>query len=175
MRAHIGIVFQYPYLFAESIAYNIRMGADAPESVSHEEIVAVAKLANAHDFIMKFPEQYESKVGERGVQLSGGEQQRIAIARVLIRNPKILILDEATSSLDADSETLVQEALTRLMKGRTSLRNCTSLSTILNADKILVLSDGRLVESWHTCRTHPTRWHIPRPVSETVHRKSVEA
>ena len=147
LRAHIGIVFQYPYLFAESIAYNIRMGADAPESVSHEEIVAVAKLANAHDFIMKFPEQYESKVGERGVQLSGGEQQRIAIARVLIRNPKILILDEATSSLDADSETLVQEALTRLMKGRTSFVIAHRLSTILNADKILVLSDGRLVES----------------------------
>ena len=165
LRAHIGIVFQYPYLFAESIAYNIRMGADAPESVSHEEIVAVAKLANAHDFIMKFPEQYESKVGERGVQLSGGEQQRIAIARVLIRNPKILILDEATSSLDADSETLVQEALTRLMKGRTSFVIAHRLSTILNADKILVLSDGRLVESGTHAELNPTRWHIPRPVS----------
>ncbi len=147
LRSHIGIVFQDPYLFAESIAYNIRLGAEDPEAVTHEQVVAAAKLANAHDFIMNFPEQYESEVGERGVQLSGGEQQRIAIARVLIRDPKILILDEATSSLDAESETLVQEALTRLMKGRTSFVIAHRLSTILNADKILVLSDGELVES----------------------------
>ncbi|MCE2414857.1 ABC transporter ATP-binding protein [Candidatus Poribacteria bacterium] len=147
LRSHIGIVFQEPYLFAESISYNIRLGAEDPETVTHEEIVAAAKLANAHDFIMKFPEQYESKVGERGVQLSGGEQQRIAIARVLIKDPKILILDEATSSLDAESEALVQEALTHLMAGRTSFVIAHRLSTILNADKILVLSDGELVES----------------------------
>ncbi len=147
LRAHIGIVFQAPYLFAESIAYNIRLGAEDPESVSHEEVVSAAKLANAHDFIMNFPDQYESKVGERGVRLSGGEQQRVALARVILRNPKILILDEATSSLDADSEALVQEALTRLMKGRTSFVIAHRLSTVLNADKILVLSDGRLVET----------------------------
>ena len=147
MRSHIGIVFQDPYLFAESIAYNIRLGAEDPDAVTHEQVVTAAKLANAHDFIMNFPEQYESEVGERGVQLSGGEQQRIAIARVLIRDPKILILDEATSSLDAASEALVQEALTRLMEGRTSFVIAHRLSTILNADKILVLSDGELVES----------------------------
>lgn len=147
LRAHIGIVFQEPYLFNESIAYNIRLGAADPESISHKETVAAAKLANAHNFIMNFPDQYESKVGERGVRLSGGEQQRIAIARVLIRNPKILILDEATSALDAESESLVQEALTRLMKGRTSFVIAHRLSTILNADKILVLSGGRLVET----------------------------
>ena len=147
LRSHIGIVFQDPYLFAESIAYNIRLGAEDPDAVTHEQVVAAAKLANAHDFIMDFPEQYESEVGERGVQLSGGEQQRIAIARVLIRDPKILILDEATSSLDAESEALVQEALTRLMQGRTSFVIAHRLSTILNADKILVLSDGELVES----------------------------
>ena len=146
LRSHIGIVFQDPYLFAESIAYNIRLGAEDPETVTHEEVVAAAKLANAHDFIMNFPEQYETKVGERGVRLSGGEQQRIAIARVLIRDPKILILDEATSSLDAESEALVQDALTRLMKGRTSFVIAHRLSTILDADKILVLKDGRLVE-----------------------------
>ena len=147
LRSHIGIVFQDPYLFAESIAYNIRLGAKDPEAVTHEQVVAAAKLANAHDFIMNFPEQYDSEVGERGVQLSGGEQQRIAIARVLIRDPKILILDEATSSLDAESEALVQEALTRLMEGRTSFVIAHRLSTVLNADKILVLSNGKLVES----------------------------
>ena len=123
------------------------MGAEDPEAVSHESVVTAAKLANAHDFIVKFPDEYKSKVGERGIQLSGGEQQRIAIARVLIRNPKILILDEATSSLDAESESLVQEALTQLMKGRTSFVIAHRLSTVLNADKILVLSDGNLVES----------------------------
>lgn len=146
LRAHIGIVFQDPYLFAESIAYNIRLGAEDPEKVSEEAIVKAAKLANAHDFIMGFPDQYESQVGERGIRLSGGEQQRIAIARVLIRNPKLLILDEATSSLDAGSEALVQDALTRLMEGRTSFVIAHRLSTVLNADKILVLNEGRLVE-----------------------------
>jgi subfamily B ATP-binding cassette protein MsbA len=147
LRTHMGIVFQNPYLFADTVEYNIRLGAPDPEAVSHEEVVAAAKLANAHDFIMKFPGQYESKVGERGIRLSGGEQQRIAIARVLIRNPKILILDEATSSLDAESEGLVQQALTQLMKNRTSFVIAHRLSTVLNADRILVLSDGKLVET----------------------------
>ncbi len=147
LRTHMGIVFQDPYLFADTVEYNIRLGAEDPEAVSHESVVTAAKLANAHDFIMKIPDQYKSKVGERGIRLSGGEQQRIAIARVLIRNPKILILDEATSSLDAASEALVQDALTQLMKGRTSFVIAHRLSTVLNADKILVLSDGKLVES----------------------------
>ena len=147
LRSHVGIVFQDPYLFTDTVEYNIRLGAEDPEAVSHESVVTAAKLANAHDFIMQFPDEYKSKVGERGIQLSGGEQQRIAIARVLIRNPKILILDEATSSLDAESESLVQEALTQLMKGRTSFVIAHRLSTVLNADKILVLSDGKLVES----------------------------
>lgn len=146
LRAHIGIVFQDPYLFAESIAYNICLGTPDPDDVSHDDVVVAAKLANAHNFIMNFPEQYDTKVGERGVRLSGGEQQRIAIARVLIRDPRILILDEATSSLDAESEALVQEALTRLMKGRTSFVIAHRLSTVLNADKILVLNHGKLVE-----------------------------
>jgi len=147
LRAHIGNVFQDPYLFAESIAYNIRLGAAEPDSVAHEKVVSAAKLANAHDFIMNFPEQYDSQVGERGIQLSGGERQRIAIARVLLRDPKILILDEATSALDADTESHVQEALTNLMKNRTSFVIAHRLSTVLNADKILVLRDGSLVET----------------------------
>ena len=147
LRAQIGIVFQDPYLFANTVSYNIRVGAEDPDGVSDEEVVAAARLANAHDFIMRFPDQYESKVGEREVRLSGGEQQRIAIARVLIRNPKLLILDEATSSLDAASEALVQDALTRLMEGRTSFVIAHRLSTVLNADKIIVISDGRLVEA----------------------------
>ncbi len=147
LRSHVGIVFQDPYLFADTVDYNIRLGAEDPEAVSHESVVTAAKLANAHNFIVKFPDEYKSKVGEKGIQLSGGEQQRIAIARVLIRNPKILILDEATSSLDAESEDLVQQALTQLMKGRTSFVIAHRLSTVLNADKILVLSDGKIVES----------------------------
>lgn len=147
LRAHIGLVFQDPYLFADTVAYNIRIGAKDPDAVTPEEVVTAAKLANANDFIMKFPKQYESKVGERGVRLSGGERQRLAIARVLIRDPKILILDEATSSLDTDSEVQVQVALTNLMKNRTSLVIAHRLSTVLNADKILVINDGRLVET----------------------------
>ncbi len=147
LRSHIGLVFQDPYLFADTVAYNIRIGAEAPEAVTLDEVATAAKLANAHDFIMNLPEQYESKVGERGVRLSGGERQRLAIARLFLRNPKILILDEATSSLDAESEALVQEALTQLIKGRTCFVIAHRLSTILNADKILVLNDGRLVET----------------------------
>lgn len=147
LRSHIGLVFQDPYLFADRVAYNISIGAEDPDAVTLEEVVSAAKLANAHDFIMKLPKQYESKVGERGVRLSGGERQRVAIARVLIRDPKILILDEATSSLDTDSEAQVQAALSTLMKGRTSFVIAHRLSTVLNADKILVINDGRLVET----------------------------
>ncbi len=146
LRSHIGIVFQDPYLFANTIEYNIRLGAHEPETISHEQVVEAAKLANIYEFIMGLPDQYHTTVGERGIQLSGGQRQRIAIARVLIRNPKILILDEATSALDAKSEYLVQQALIKLMEGRTSFVIAHRLSTILNADKILVLKDGRIVE-----------------------------
>ena len=106
-----------------------------------------AKAANAHDFIGKLPEGYDTLVGERGTRLSGGERQRVAIARALLKNPKLLILDEATSSLDVASEAIVQEALDRLMRGRTTLVIAHRLSTIVNADKILVMKQGRIVES----------------------------
>ena len=147
LRSHIGIVFQDPYLFADTIAYNIRIAAEDPDSVSEAAVIKAAELAYAHDFIMDFPDGYESRVGERGVRLSGGERQRVAIARVFLRNPRILLLDEATSSLDAESETHVQAALTALMRDRTCFVIAHRLSTILNADKILVLESGRLVET----------------------------
>ena len=109
-------------------------------------MVAAAKAANIHDFIMSLPDGYDTVVGERGYRLSGGERQRIAIARVILKDPRILVLDEATSHLDSLSEALIQEALQRVMQGRTSLVIAHRLSTILAADMILVMQDGRLVE-----------------------------
>jgi subfamily B ATP-binding cassette protein MsbA len=143
LRSQIGLVPQETILFGGSVEENIRYGR--PEA-SHEEVVAAAEAANAHDFIQDLPHGYEAEVGERGVKLSGGQRQRIAVARALLKDPRILILDEATSSLDAESEGLVQEALERLMKGRTTLIIAHRLSTIRKADRILVLSDGRIVE-----------------------------
>ncbi|MCB9746716.1 MAG: ATP-binding cassette domain-containing protein, partial [Alphaproteobacteria bacterium] len=113
---------------------------------SEDEVIAAAKAANAHDFILTFPEGYNTPVGERGVKLSGGQKQRVAIARALLKDPKVLILDEATSALDAESEHLVQEALDRLMKGRTTLVIAHRLSTVREANKVLVLDGGRVVE-----------------------------
>jgi ABC-type multidrug transport system fused ATPase/permease subunit len=143
LRSQMAIVPQDILLFGGTIKENIAYGK--PEATD-KEILEAAKKANAHDFIMSFPEQYETIVGERGVQLSGGQRQRVAIARAVLKNPVILILDEATSSLDSESEKLVQDALEKLMKGRTSFVIAHRLSTIKNADQILVLEDGKIVE-----------------------------
>lgn len=143
LRDHMAIVPQEVLLFGGSIRENIAYGK--PDA-SNEEIEAAAKQANAHDFILGFPEGYDTLVGERGVQLSGGQRQRIAIARAVLKNPTILILDEATSSLDSESERLVQDALDKLMEGRTSIVIAHRLSTIRGADQILVLEHGVLKE-----------------------------
>lgn len=143
LRKHMAIVPQEVMLFGGSIRENIAYGMP---SASMEEIQAAAEKANAKEFIERFPDGYDTMVGDRGVQLSGGQRQRVAIARAILNDPTILILDEATSSLDSESERLVQEALDYLMKGRTSIVIAHRLSTIKNADKILVLENGHLKE-----------------------------
>ena len=144
LRGQIGLVPQETILFSDTVEANIRYGRlDA----SPTDLEAAARAANAHQFIVEdLPQRYQTRVGERGVKLSGGQRQRVAIARALLKNPRILILDEATSSLDSASESLVQEALERLMAGRTSFVIAHRLSTVLNADWILVLDHGRVVE-----------------------------
>lgn len=143
LRQHIGLVLQENILFSGSVEENIRMGKiDA----TMDEIVAAAKAANAHDFIMGLKEGYQTEIGERGVKLSGGQKQRIALARVFLKNPAILILDEATSALDLQSEHLVQESLERLAKDRTTIIVAHRLSTITHADQILVVDQGQVVE-----------------------------
>lgn len=143
LRRRIGMVSQEPVLFASSIADNIRYGAPG---ANDEEVRQAAGAANALDFIQEFPEGFETLVGERGVRLSGGQKQRIAIARALLKDPPILVLDEATSALDAESEHLVQEALDRLMHGRTTLIIAHRLSTVIGSDRVVVLERGRVAE-----------------------------
>jgi subfamily B ATP-binding cassette protein MsbA len=144
LREQIGIVPQETLLFGGTIRENILYGRlDATEA----DMIDAAKAANAHEFIMAFPKQYETIVGERGMNLSGGQRQRIAIARAILKDPAILLLDEATSSLDNESEGLVQEALDRLMQNRTTVIVAHRLSTIKVAHRIAVLDGGRIVES----------------------------
>jgi ATP-binding cassette, subfamily B, bacterial len=139
----IGVVTQETYLFHDTIAANLRY---ARPGAPREELEVACRAANIHDFIVSLPDAYETVVGERGYRLSGGEKQRIAIARVVLKDPRILVLDEATSHLDSRSEALIQEALERLMVGRTSFVIAHRLSTVRSADLILVLDEGRLVE-----------------------------
>ncbi len=144
LRGLMGIVNQDPVLFHDTILHNIAFGK--PDATT-EEVIEVAKVAQIHDFIMTTPDGYQTIIGDRGSTLSGGERQRLTLARALLINPPILILDEATASLDSKSEKLVQEALTLLMKGRTSIVIAHRLSTIQHADQIIVLQEGRIVET----------------------------
>jgi ATP-binding cassette subfamily B protein len=143
LRRQIGIVLQTSLLFSASIAENIAYGR--PEA-SQEEIETAARLAQAHEFIAALTDGYQTVVGERGVTLSGGQRQRVAIARALLMDPRILILDDSTSSVDTETERLIQQALDRLMEGRTTFVIAHRLSTVRRADLILVMQDGRILE-----------------------------
>ncbi|MBD0304232.1 MAG: ATP-binding cassette domain-containing protein, partial [Tolypothrix sp. T3-bin4] len=142
-RHQIAIVSQDVYMFSTTVLDNIAYGRlDATQN----EIIAAAKLANAHEFIMQLPQGYDTKVGDRGVRLSGGQRQRIALARAIVRNPQILILDEATNALDSISEHLIQEALNTLSQNLTVIVIAHRLSTIEQADQIIVVNEGRVIE-----------------------------
>jgi subfamily B ATP-binding cassette protein MsbA len=139
----MGIVTQESILFNDTVFNNIVFGK---EGITKEAVIEAAKIANAHEFIMAMEEGYDTNIGDRGAKLSGGQRQRISIARAILRNPPILILDEATSSLDSESEKLVQDALLKVMKDRTSIVIAHRLSTIKFADEIIVLEKGKIAE-----------------------------
>jgi ATP-binding cassette subfamily B protein len=144
LRSQIGIVEQEPFLFAKSIKENIKLGVDRP--VSDEEITAAAKAAAIHDTIMGFPEDYGTLVGEKGVTLSGGQKQRVAIARTLLKNPRILILDDSTSSVDTETEAEIRSAMAGLMEGRTTFIIAHRVQSLMNADQIVVLDKGKIIQ-----------------------------
>jgi ATP-binding cassette subfamily B protein len=143
LRKNLSLVPQDPILFHRSLMENIRYGK--PEA-SEAEVIEASRIAHCHEFISRFPQGYETLVGERGVKLSGGERQRVAIARAVLKNAPILVLDEATSSLDSESEMLIQDALKKLMKGKTVIVVAHRLSTIMQMDRIIVIDGGRIVE-----------------------------
>jgi ABC-type multidrug transport system fused ATPase/permease subunit len=143
LRKHVAVVLQDTFLFNTTIRDNLLCGKPG---ASEAELVAAAKTAYAHDFIAALPNGYDTDIGERGVRLSGGQKQRLALARAVLADPRILILDEATSSVDAEAEYLIQRALESVLKGRTSLVIAHRLSTIRNADKIIALENGRIIE-----------------------------
>ncbi|UCF94574.1 MAG: ABC transporter ATP-binding protein, partial [Desulfobacterales bacterium] len=144
LRRQVGVVLQDSFLFNNTIAANLLYGR--PDA-TRAELITAARAANAHDFIEQLPDGYDTEIGERGVKLSGGQKQRLALARAILADPRILILDEATSSVDAEAEYLIQQALERVLKGRTALVIAHRLSTIRHADKIIVLDRGRIVET----------------------------
>ena len=144
LRQQVAVVLQDSFLFNNNVAENLLYGK--PDA-TREELIQAAKAANAHEFIIQLPEGYDTEIGERGVKLSGGQKQRLALARAILADPRILILDEATSSVDAEAEFLIQQALERVLEGRTSLVIAHRLSTVRNADKIIVLDRGRIVET----------------------------
>ena len=162
LRATIGIVPQDTVLFNDTISYNISYGR---AGATLDEVKEAARLAHVHDFIVQLPDGYDTMVGERGLKLSGGEKQRVAIARTILKNPKILIFDEATSALDTHTEQAIQANLAELAEGRTTLVIAHRLSTVVDADEILVLEAGSIVE--HGCHldllesggTYARMWH----------------
>jgi ATP-binding cassette subfamily B protein len=153
-RRQLGMVLQDPYLFHGTVLENIRYGLPDADLA---KVIAAARAANAHDFVCKLPHGYDTIVGERGHTLSGGERQRVSIARAILHDPRILILDEATSSVDTETERQIQEALERLVHGRTVFAIAHRLSTLRKADRLFVIADGRLVESGthHELLQHP--------------------
>jgi len=166
-REQVGIVLQEPYLFHGSVLENIRYGA--PDA-SFDEVIAAARVANAHDFVSRLPHGYDTVVGERGHTLSGGERQRVSIARAVLKNPRILILDEATSSVDTETERKIQEAMDRLVAGRTVFAIAHRLSTLRKADRLLVIEDGNLVEHG----THAELLANPNGIYTKLHRLQQE-
>ncbi len=168
LRRRIGAVAQEPILFSATVAENIRYGRPG---ASDAEVEAAARAANAHDFVGRFPLGYATAVGERGLQLSGGQKQRVAIARAVLKDPRILLLDEATSALDAESEALVRDALERLMRGRTTLIIAHRLSTVMGADRVVVVDAGQVVQRG----THAALMGEDGPYRRLVERQFVAA
>jgi len=167
LRRQVGVVLQEPYLFHGTIAENIRYGNP---SATDAQVIRAAKAANAHDFIVGFPDGYDTMVGERGQSLSGGERQRISIARAILHDPRILILDEATSSVDTETEKEIQQALDRLVEGRTTFAIAHRLSTLLAADRLVVLENGKIVEQGR----HQELVEMKEGVYAKLHKTQVE-